>query len=203
MSIRFLDPYSHTDSPIRRLPAGVKLGAAFAAVVLMVLTPVTRLDYMATYAVVVVLVAAASRIPPGFLMRRTLLLEPFVLGVALLAWFQPNGRQIFAGVIIKSTLCLITTILLANTTPFGDMLRVMRRLRVPPLLVTTLALMNRYIYVLADEASRMQRARSARTFSSRPAGLWKSMASVIGILFVRASERAERIHAAMCARGWK
>lgn len=203
MSIRFLDPYSHTDSPLRRLPAGVKLGAAFAGVVLLVLTPVTQLIYMGAYAVGLLVVAAASRIPPAFLIRRTLLLEPFVLGVALLAWFQPNGRQMFLGVLIKSTLCLTTTILLANTTPFGDMLRVMRRLRVPPLLVTTLALMNRYIYVLAEEAARMQRARSARTFSSRPSGVWQTMASVIGILFVRASERAERIHAAMCARGWK
>jgi cobalt/nickel transport system permease protein len=203
MNNRFLDPYSHTDSPIRRLPASVKLGAAFAGVLLLVLVPVTQLAYMAAYALALALVAAASRIPPAFLIRRTLLLEPFVLGVALLAWFQPNGRQIFLGVLIKSTLCLTTTILLANTTPFGDMLRVMRRLRIPPLLVTTLALMNRYIYVLADEAARMQRARSARTFSTQSASLWKSMASVIGILFVRASERAERIHAAMCARGWK
>jgi len=203
MSTRFLDPYSHTDSPVRRLPASVKLGAAFAGVVMMVLTPVTQPVYMAAYAMALVLVAAASRIPAAFLIRRTLLLEPFILGVALLAWFQPNGRQIFLGVLIKSTLCLTTTILLANTTPFGDMLRVMRRLRIPPLLVTTLALMNRYIYVLADEAARMQRARRARTFSRRSVSLWKSMASVIGILFVRASERAERIHAAMCARGWK
>jgi cobalt/nickel transport system permease protein len=203
MSPRFLDPYVHTNSPIRRLPASVKIGAAFAGVVALVLTPVTQLSVMAVWAAVVVLVAAASRIPPLFLIRRTLLLEPFVLGVALLAWFQPNGRQIFLGVLIKSTLCLTTTILLANTTPFGDMLRVMRRLHVPPLLVTTLALMNRYLYVLADEAARMQRARSARTFTTRSASLWNSMASVIGILFVRASERAERIHAAMCARGWK
>jgi energy-coupling factor transporter transmembrane protein EcfT len=28
-------------------------------------------------------------------------------------------------------------------------------------------------------------------------------AEVIGRLFVRASERAERIYLAMCARGWK
>lgn len=203
MSTRFLDPFSHQDSPIRRLPASVKLGGALIGVVLMVLTPVTHLLYMAAYGVALVAITLASRIPIGFLIRRTLLLEPFVLGVALLAWFQPNGAQIFLGVLIKSTLCLATTILLANTTPFGDMLRVMHRLRVPPLLVTTLALMHRYIYVLTDEAARMQRARSARTFTKRRAGLWKSTASVIGILFVRASERAERIHAAMCARGWK
>jgi cobalt/nickel transport system permease protein len=73
---------------------------------------------------------------------------------------------------------------------------------VPGLLVTTLALMHRYLFVLNDEAGRMRRARACRTFERSRRCTWMVSAEVVGRLFVRASERAERIYLAMCARGW-
>jgi cobalt/nickel transport system permease protein len=76
-------------------------------------------------------------------------------------------------------------------------------MRVPALLVTTLALMHRYLFVLLDESERMRRARSSRTFWRQRRARWRMLGTVVGQLFVRASERAERIYAAMCARGWK
>jgi cobalt/nickel transport system permease protein len=75
--------------------------------------------------------------------------------------------------------------------------------RVPALLVTTLALMYRYLFELVDEAERMQRAQKCRTFERRRWHAWKSLGTVAGQLFVRSTERAERIYAAMLARGWK
>jgi cobalt/nickel transport system permease protein len=71
------------------------------------------------------------------------------------------------------------------------------------LLVTTIALMHRYLFVLVDESLRMRRARSSRTFSRQHRVRWHVLGTLVGQLFVRASERAERIYAAMCARGWK
>jgi energy-coupling factor transporter transmembrane protein EcfT len=49
----------------------------------------------------------------------------------------------------------------------------------------------------------MRRARASRTFTLRRRFQWHTLATVVGQLFVRASERAERIYDAMCARGWK
>jgi cobalt/nickel transport system permease protein len=80
---------------------------------------------------------------------------------------------------------------------------VLRGLRVPGLLITTIALMHRYLFVLAEEAQRMRRARACRTFKRGRRFQWQALATVLGQLFVRASERAERIYDAMCARGWK
>jgi cobalt/nickel transport system permease protein len=100
-------------------------------------------------------------------------------------------------------LCLFTVILVSNTTPFNEVLRVLRRVRVPGLLVTTVALMHRYLFVLVDESERMRRARASRTFARGRRFRWQTLATVIGQLFIRASERAERIYDAMCARGWK
>ena len=63
--------------------------------------------------------------------------------------------------------------------------------------------MHRYLFVLVEEAERMRRARASRTFKPRRGARWHAMSTVVGQFFVRASERAERIYDAMCARGWK
>jgi cobalt/nickel transport system permease protein len=93
--------------------------------------------------------------------------------------------------------------LLSHLTPFGEVLRVLQGVRVPRLLLTTLALMHRYLFVLADETTRMRRARASRMFRPAPRLAWSAMGAMVGLLFVRASERAERVYDAMCARGWK
>jgi cobalt/nickel transport system permease protein len=199
----FLDRYSRLDSPVHRLSAAVKLLVALSVVVATVVIPIFGVAYFILVVSFLAGVAAASRISPHFLLKRLLFLEPFVLGVALLSLIQPSGGRVFATIVVKSTLCLFTMVLLANTTPFAELLRVLQRARVPALLVTTLALMYRYLFVLIDEVERMKRARASRTFARTHVHAWKTLATVIGQLFVRASERAERIYAAMCARGWK
>ena len=54
-------------------------------------------------------------------------------------------------------------IVLAAATPFPELLSAMRALRVPRLLVAIFGLMWRYLFVLADEAVRLIRARQARS----------------------------------------
>jgi cobalt/nickel transport system permease protein len=49
----------------------------------------------------------------------------------------------------------------------------------------------------------MRRARASRTFNQGRLRAWGTLATVIGQLFVRSTERAERIYAAMIARGWQ
>jgi cobalt/nickel transport system permease protein len=154
-------------------------------------------------ALILTAIAAASRVPALFLARRLLLLEPFVLGVAILSLLQPGGLAIFLRLVVRGTLCLGAVLLLSSTTPFSEILRVFRKLRLPAVLITMLALMYRYVFVLVDEAERMSRARASRTFRRDRHGAWQSRASVIGQLFVRSTARAERIYAAMCARGWR
>ena len=199
----FLDRYSRLDSPIHRLPALVKLAGALVSVAVVLLVPRSRPWLLGGVAMLLVVAAGLSRIPPGFLLRRLLLLEPLVAGVALLALFQSGGWPLFGFLIARCTLCLLTMVLLANTTPFSDLLRLLKKARMPALLITTLALMYRYIFVLVDEAQRMQRARLSRTFAERRNWEWRTPATVVSQLFVRSSERAERIHGAMCARGWQ
>jgi cobalt/nickel transport system permease protein len=153
--------------------------------------------------VLLVVIAAASRIPGGFLLRRLLLLEPLVIGVALLNLFQPDGWRTFGLLLARSNLCLLTMILLSNTTPFPEVLRVLESVHLPRIFITVLALMYRYLFVLVDEAERLQRARMSRTFSGGRRLQWMMSGNTIGQLFVRSTERAERIFLAMRARGWQ
>jgi cobalt/nickel transport system permease protein len=197
-----LDQYADGDSPIHRAPPAFKLIGLVALVAIVALAPPSAALFGAC-AAALFLVAAASRVPAGFLVRKLLFLEPFVLGVVAMTLFQPHGLHRFALTLTRSTLCLAASVLLAATTPFSDFLSALRRFRLPGLLVTTLGLTYRYLFVLADEALRMRRARAARTFTRGRGSAWRSLSTVAARLFVRVSERADRIHAAMCARGWK
>ena len=120
----------------------------------------------------------------------------------LLAWFRPAGGRPWWLLAVRSGLCLSTVVLLSATTTPSALLRTLRRLPLPLVLLTTLTLMHRYLFVLRDEAQRMERAALSRTFQPRRLA-WRAPAAVVGRLFLRASERAERIYAAMCARGWQ
>lgn len=202
MKHNYLDRYARLDSPIHRIPAGYKAGAALALVLATVAAPFPLAWYYAPAALLLVLVIVLSRIPAGFLARRLLLLQPFVAGVLVLAFFRPDGWTVAARVAIKSNICLTTMLLLANTTPFSALLALLARLRVPGLLVTVLSLMYRYVFLLVDQGERMARARRSRTFVRRRLS-WMTGAGIIAQLFIRSTERAERVYAAMTARGWR
>jgi cobalt/nickel transport system permease protein len=191
------------DSPVHRLPAAVMLWAALAMIVGTVLVPWEWHPWFLATVVLLSLATLLSRIGPWFLFRRLLLLSPFVLGVVLVNALQPSVHKSWLALAARSGICLFTVVLLANTTPFGKILTALRSARVPVLLITTLALMHRYLFVLLDESERMRRARASRTFKRQRRVRWHVLGTVVGQLFVRASERAERIYAAMCARGWK
>jgi cobalt/nickel transport system permease protein len=199
----FLDRYSRLNSPIHRLPAAVKLLSTLCIIVAVVAMPFTEPWFFAVAFGLLLVLMAVSAIPWTFIFRRLVLLEPLALGIAVMALFQTNGTMIFLAILTKSTLCLFTVILLSNTTPFEDLLRSLGRIGVPRILITILALMYRYLFVLIDERERLTRARMSRTFTASRVRRWQLLASLIGQLFVRSTERAERIYAAMTARGWK
>lgn len=203
MGANHLHHHHHSHGPLHHWPAGVKLAGALAIILAAALMPRGEWMWLLGMAVVLGVLVMVSRLSVYFLVKRMLLLEPLVLGVAGLMLFQPNGLKLFAFVLLKTNLCLLATLLFSNTTAPTEMLRVLQRLHTPRLFLTTLMLMHRYLFVLAEESGRMQRARASRTFTPERHSQWRSLASVIGQLFVRASERAERIYFAMCARGWK
>ena len=174
------------------------------------------------------LVARLARIEAALLLRRSLLALPFVLAAITVLFTQPGetlwslplfgrmlavsnaGLERFLSILARSWLSVQAAILLTATTPFPDLLHALRHLRVPGVLVAIIGFMYRYLFVLAGEASRLLRARAAR--SARPAGgggggtIWwraRVAGSMVGQLFLRSYERSERAYEAMLARGYQ
>jgi cobalt/nickel transport system permease protein len=188
---------------LHRASPRLKLGAALALVIGTTLLPRHPDALYVAPAGVVLLLWVVSRMPLRYALRRLVLAEFFILGFGVLALVSPSSMPLFLSLVMKSSLCVTTLLVLTWTTPFHELLQVLRRMRFPSVMLTTLALMYRYFPVLAEESRRMQRARASRTFSRSRRQAWGSLSAVVGHLFIRSAERAERIYLAMCSRGWK
>ena len=136
MSVHLVNHHhGQPDSLVHRLSAALKLGVALVIIVATVLAPIQWRAWFIGVAMLLVLTAGLSQLPLFFLFRRLLVLSPFVLGVVLVNAFQPAGRDKWLAVAVKSVLCLLTVILVSNTTPFSQILRVLKSIRVPALLM--------------------------------------------------------------------
>ena len=80
-----------------------------------------------------------------------------------------EGTARFVSIVLKSWLSVQMAVVLVGSTPFPDLLMAMRALKIPRLLVAIVGLMWRYLFVLADEALRLLRARESR--SADPVGV--------------------------------
>jgi cobalt/nickel transport system permease protein len=115
-----------------------------------------------------------------------------------------RGLALFVAVLVKSWLSVLASGLLVMTTPFPTLLSALRALGVPHILTAILSFMYRYLFVLVDEAMRLQTAREARSAGSGGTLLWRVrvLGGMVGSLFIRSYERSERIYAAMLSRGY-
>jgi len=188
---------------IHRLPALAKVMVSCIVILTSILLPIGWGVAFVGIAALLSLVVFVSRTSLWFLFRNIVIVEPFVIMVGLSTLFQPDGGMRFASIALKSTLSLVTILLLSSTTPFEELLEVLRMTRIPAAMISIIALMFRYIFVFIGESGRMRTARQSRSFTQRTARSWVVLASVLGQLFLRSTERAERIYTAMCARGWR
>jgi cobalt/nickel transport system permease protein len=207
--------YRPGTSAVHRLPAEVKIVAAFLGVVCVVATPREAFAVFGGFLLLLVGVWVAAGIPFGWIARRSLIEAPFVVLAVLLPFAEGGPTVEWLGltlsqpgllaawnILVKGTLGVLTSLTLAATTPLRDLLVGLQRLHAPTLVVTIATLMLRYVDVIAGEARRMRIARISR--GDDPRFLWQAGATArgIGSLFVRSYERGERVHLAMLARGW-
>ena len=86
-----LDRFSSLDSPVHRLSPAVKVGAAVGTVVAITVLPPRFWPGFVAAAAALAIVTWLSRIPIRFILKRLLLLQPFVIGVAVLSIFRQDG----------------------------------------------------------------------------------------------------------------
>ncbi|HOU36390.1 MAG TPA: energy-coupling factor transporter transmembrane component T, partial [Candidatus Omnitrophota bacterium] len=113
-----------------------------------------------------------------------------------------TGLMLMWNVIVKAYLSILCSILLVNTADFVDLLKGFERLRIPRLVVMIVSFMYRYLFVIEDELERMQVARMSRSVRRSGWGLIKTLSNIVGVLFIRSYEKAEKVYLAMCCRGY-
>lgn len=202
----YLDRYGRSKSICHRLPAQLKLWLTLSIVCVAVLVPIQYWPLHGMLACTVFIGFSLARIPLAYVLRRLGIFLPMMLMLSVsmpLSQGFKTGWEIMFSILVGSSISLLAGLWLVNVMPFQQLLATLRRLWVPDVLIALLAFMYRYIFVLWDELDKMRVARRARTYGK--AGLWfrwKVSAQLIGMLLIRAMSRAERVHGAMCARGW-
>ncbi|MBI3861488.1 MAG: cobalt ECF transporter T component CbiQ [Planctomycetia bacterium] len=203
----FLDRYSLGNTVCHRLPPTLKIVLAAAVIAGCALLPVAYWPAHGCLACLVFVGLSLAEIPLSYLVHRLALFLPLVLVTALsvpLSRGFAGGWEIAATVVIRSLVAFLAALWLVSTTPFDRLLAAMSRLGMPRLFSALLAFTYRYIYVLFDELARMKTAQRARTFGKRSAWQrWTATTRLVGLLLIRALNRAVRIHGAMVSRGWR
>jgi cobalt/nickel transport system permease protein len=127
-------------------------------------------------------------------------------GVVLWQWgwlrITSEGLMVLGSVSLKALLSLLMLNLLVLTTAVPDLLQALVTLKMPPLLVSTLAAMYRYTALLMGEFATMRRAALSRNLMNRQRYQRLVIGNMMGALFIRTYERGDRIHQAMLARGY-
>lgn len=91
---------------------------------------------------------------------------------------------------------------LALTTPLVDLIELMRRLRVPTVLIDMMTLMYRYIFLLLESLERMHTAQDTRLgYVSFRRGM-ASAGVLASRLFIDAYQRGQRLQTALSSRGF-
>jgi len=229
MHVHFLDSYNPRASLIHSLDPRIKLVMTLAFIISTALVPPgTWPAYILFYAMILS-VEILSELGVGFVHKRSMLALPFVLAALPIIFTAPGpelvsftlgswtislsltGLERFISIALKSWISVQAAIVLAASTPFPEILLAMRAIRLPRLIVAIFGLMWRYLFVLADEVLRMNRARAARSgHPDIPRGrvggsiVWRARVTgrMAGSLFLRAFERSDRIFMAMVSRGY-
>lgn len=146
---------------------------------------------------------------------RMRLILPIVLAVGIFNPFmdrkplmQMGSLIITGGVVSMITLMLkgfyavLSAYLLIATTTIEDICVALRSLHVPKILVTVILLIDRYLYILAQEAQRIMTAYKLRAPSQK--GIhYKAWGPLVGQWLIRSMERAQVVYESMTLRGYR
>jgi len=159
--------------------------------------------WQAVPAVLLLGLSIATRLSPVPLVRRMACVW-LLSGLMALGLAGTSGWPLRVGnLLLKSTLSVWTLSILTHCTPLPELVAALRRLGLPRVWADSIAFWGRYYAVLADEWRTLQLARRSRTLSRDRRLRFRALANGLGVLFIRAYERAEQVHQAMLARGYR
>ncbi len=128
-------------------------------------------------------------------MDRTVLFTPAGIPVT-------GGMVSFAVLLGRGAVIVLSTYLLAVTTPMEEICAALRMLHVPKILVSQMLLMFRYLFLLFEEAQRMSAAYRLRAPGEKGIA-FRAWGSFAGNLLLRSADRAQIVYESMRLRGFE
>lgn len=212
-----VEPFTQGRSCIHRLDPRVRIAAsavfsclvavansfpvlAIACLIALGLVLLARLDLRA--------VGRRLSVVLGFLLLLWLILPLTYEGDSVgrlgpLVWHRP-GITLAARISLKSFSILAAFTALLATMTVSTLGYALDRMGLPAKLVHLLLMCYRYIFVIEQEYRRLNAAMRIRAFRPRTnLHTYRSYAYLVGMLFVRAAARADRVHQAMLCRGFQ
>jgi cobalt/nickel transport system permease protein len=213
--ISYLDKLAYQDSIIHRLDSRAKVAATFVFIFVVVSFSKYEIAALIPYFFFPIMMIGLGEIPFMLIVKKIILVSPFAV---LVGMFNPifdqspyivtheimiaQGWISYLSLLIKFILTMSASLALIATASFPSICLSLQQFGVPRVFTTQLLFLYRYIFVLLDEVARVARAREMRTFGKKVAGL-AVFVRIVGALFIRTVERAERIYQAMLSRGFQ
>jgi cobalt/nickel transport system permease protein len=213
-NLGFLDTLSYKDTLIHRLDPRTKVIATFAFIVTVVSFSKYDVARLIPFFLFPALIFSLGDIPVWFILKKVFVVATFAVFIGI---FNPlfdtrvmadlfgipvsGGWISFFSILLKFFLTMCSALLLISTTSFPGVCHALRKLGVPEIFISQLLFLYRYIFVLVEETLRMVRARDLRSFGKKGKEM-KVFIHLVGTLFMRTIERADRIYHAMLSRGF-
>jgi len=215
-------PYPEKLGCLARLRPRSQIVGLLGYVISVVSVPTTDFFGLSRHFLLLCIIIALARVSIPFLLKRCLVLFPFVFLVAAFIPFLKEGRVLvefdlpviklglteeglllFLTVSFKALLSFLALTTLMAICPFPQLLKALEGLKIPRILLVMLSILYRYLLILLEEGQRIMLARDIRYFGGHYKEQPRILGNMVGSIFIRTYERAERVYGAMLVRGYQ
>lgn len=213
----FEERFIEGDSLIHRLDPRVK--SIVAGIFSIVVAVSDRFAALIPALMIAVTFIILARLSVRDVIARLLIVNGFIFFLWVILPFTTEGFPLFsvgpltatragirdaALITLKSNTIILALIALTTTMSVFTLGRALGDLHIPSKVVHLIFLSYRYIHVMYQEYRRLIKAAKIRGFHPRNnIHTYRTYAYLVGMLFVKSYDRAERVRAAMLCRGFQ
>lgn len=209
-----LDQLAEKCTPVHRLDPRVKVAVTLFFILYVVSFDRYEIARLLPFFLFPAVIIGIADLPLGFLLRKLLLVSPFVLFIGI---FNPffdrdiimqigpvaisGGWVSLMSILLRFILSVGAGLLLIATTGFPAICMALEKLGAPKAFTVQLLMLYRYIFILIEESIRLIRAYTLRSFSKNRIR-YRIFRQLTGNLLLRTLDRAQRIHLSMLSRAF-
>jgi len=214
LNIGYMDELARKNNFLCNLDPRAKLITAIIFIASVVSFDKYKISALIPFFIYPITLIAVGDLPARYLLKKILIASPFAIMVGIfnpifdkqilieIAGLNISGGWIsYLSIMIRFFLTVSAALILISTTGFNSVCLALEKLKTPKPFVLQLMFLYRYIFLLVNEAMRMIRAISLRSFGKRTLTI-KMFTQLLGRLLLRCADRANRIHLAMLSRGF-